>query len=79
LGCRAGLTYVEQPFGLRLGRAATTLGSRKRRMKWHPIADSSVRFTQLPGWVLQLTHNGSQTLGVWTNGRAVFTVPAALA
>ena len=48
-------------------------------MKWYPIADSSVKFRFLPGWVLQLTHNGSQTLGVWTNGRSVFTVPAASA
>jgi hypothetical protein len=48
-------------------------------MKWYPLSDSSVRFAQLPGWVLQLTHNGSQTLGVWTNGRSVFTVLAAAA
>ena len=39
----------------------------------------SMRFTALPGWVLQLSHNGNATLGVWTNGRAVFTVLAALA
>jgi hypothetical protein len=45
-------------------------------MKWYPLAGSSVRFTVLPGWVLQLTHNGSATLGVWTNGKSVFTVPA---
>ena len=31
----------------------------------------------MPGWVLQLSHNGNATLGVWTNGRAVFTVHAA--
>jgi hypothetical protein len=48
-------------------------------MKWFPLDDSSVRFSALPGWVLRLTHNGSATLGVWSNGRAVFTVPAALA
>jgi hypothetical protein len=48
-------------------------------MKWHPLSGSSVRFSAMPGWVLQLTHNGSQTLAVWTNGRAVFTVLAAQA
>lgn len=48
-------------------------------MKWHPLSGTSVRFVALPGWVLQLTHNGSQTLAVWTNGRAVFTVLAAQA
>jgi hypothetical protein len=48
-------------------------------MKWHPLQDSSIRLSVLPGWVLQLTHNGKETLGVWTNGRAVFTVPAAQA
>jgi hypothetical protein len=45
-------------------------------MKWHPLSGSSMRFARLPGWVLQLTHNGDKTLAVWTNGRAVFTVPA---
>jgi hypothetical protein len=48
-------------------------------MKWFPVADSTVRLPALPGWALQLTHNGKQTLGVWTNGRSVFTVPAAAA
>lgn len=48
-------------------------------MKWFPIHGSSVRLDALPGWVLQLTHNGSSTLAVWTNGRAVYTVRAALA
>lgn len=48
-------------------------------MKWFPIDGSSVRFPAMPGWVLQLSHNGNATLGIWTNGRAVFTVPAALA
>lgn len=46
-------------------------------MKWYPMADSSVRFSELPGWVLRLTHNGKATLAVWTNGKSVFTVPAA--
>jgi hypothetical protein len=48
-------------------------------MKWYPVTDASFRFVALPGWVLQLTHNGSRTLAVWTNGRSVFTVPAAQA
>jgi hypothetical protein len=48
-------------------------------MKWHPLDGSSVRFNAMPGWVLQLSHNGAATLGVWTNGRAVFTVIAAQA
>jgi hypothetical protein len=48
-------------------------------MKWFPLDGSSVRFTAMPGWVLQLSHNGSATLGVWTNGRSVFTVLAAQA
>ena len=46
-------------------------------MKWFPLDGSRVRLTAVPGWVLQLTHNGNQTLGVWTNGRSVFTVLAA--
>ena len=45
--------------------------------KWTPMTNSAVRMPSAPGWVFQLTHNGSQTLGVWTNGRSVFTVPAA--
>ncbi|MDH5670924.1 MAG: hypothetical protein OEZ06_02185 [Myxococcales bacterium] len=48
-------------------------------MKWTPIAHSSLRWSALPGWVLQLTHNGEQTLAVWTNGKSVFTVLAAQA
>ncbi|MDD9934316.1 MAG: hypothetical protein OXT09_11975 [Myxococcales bacterium] len=48
-------------------------------MKWYPLSGSSVRFTVLPGWVLQLTHNGTATLGVWTNGKSVFTMPAGQA
>ena len=48
-------------------------------MKWSPLDGSSVRFNAMPGWVLQLSHNGNATLGVWTNGRAVFTVIAAQA
>jgi hypothetical protein len=49
----------------------------EQTMKWYPMADSSVRFSELPGWVLRLTHNGKATLAVWTNGKSVFTVPAA--
>jgi hypothetical protein len=48
-------------------------------MKWSPLDGSSVRLPKVPGWVLQLTHNGNQTLGVWTNGKSVFTVLAAAA
>lgn len=48
-------------------------------MKWFPLAGSTVRVAALPGWAFQLTHNGRQTLGVWTNGRSVFTVAAAAA
>ena len=48
-------------------------------MKWHPLSGSKIRLAQLPGWFLQLTHNGNETLGVWSNGRAVFTVRAAAA
>lgn len=48
-------------------------------MKWFPIDGSRVRLAAMPGWVLQLTHNGSQTLGVWTNGKSVFTVLAGAA
>jgi hypothetical protein len=46
-------------------------------MKWVPLDGATVRLSVLPGWALQLTHNGSQTLGVWTNGKSVFTVLAA--
>jgi hypothetical protein len=46
-------------------------------MKWMPIKGGSVSLKRLPGWVFQLTHNGSRTLGVWTNGTAVWTVIAA--
>jgi hypothetical protein len=45
-------------------------------MKWLPIDGSRVRLAAVPGWVLQLTHNGNQTLGVWSNGRSVFTILA---
>jgi len=48
-------------------------------MKWFPLDGSKVRLAAVPGWVLQLTHNGQQTLGVWSNGRSVFTVPAGAA
>jgi hypothetical protein len=48
-------------------------------MKWFPIAGSTVAFKAAPGWVLQLTHNGRETLGVWTNGTSVFTVHAGQA
>jgi hypothetical protein len=48
-------------------------------MKWTPLDGSTIRFSILPGWALQLTHNGSQTLGVWSNGKSVFTVLAAAA
>ena len=48
-------------------------------MKWIPIPGGSVSLRVLPGWVLQLTHNGRETLGVWTNGSAVFAVPAGRA
>jgi hypothetical protein len=47
--------------------------------KWKPIEDSSIKLPQLPGWVFQLTHNGLRTLGVWTNGKSVYTVLAAQA
>ena len=48
-------------------------------MNWHPLTGSAMRFVALPGWVLRLNHNGSQTLAVWSNGRAVFTVLAGQA
>ena len=48
-------------------------------MKWHALQGVSIRLAVLPGWVLRLSHDGRHTLGVWTNGRAVFTVPAAQA
>jgi hypothetical protein len=48
-------------------------------MKWQPLTGSTIRLARLPGWFLQLTHNGNETLGVWSNGRAVFTVRAAAA
>jgi hypothetical protein len=37
---------------------------------------ASIALKALPGWVFQLTHNGQRTLGVWTNGSAVWTVLA---
>ena len=48
-------------------------------MKWFPLEGSTVRIPAARGWTLQLTHNGNQTLGVWTNGKSVFTVLAAVA
>ena len=48
-------------------------------MKWYPLANSVCRFAQLPGWLLQLTHDGDRTLAVWTNGRSVYTVLAGQA
>lgn len=46
-------------------------------MKWKPIQGAMVTLRELPGWVFQLTHNGTHTLGVWTNGKSVWTVRAA--
>lgn len=45
-------------------------------MKWIPIQGACIALRALPGWVFQLTHNGQRTLGVWTNGSAVWTVLA---
>jgi hypothetical protein len=45
-------------------------------MKWIPLRGASIALKALPGWVFQLTHNGQRTLGVWTNGSAVWTVLA---
>jgi hypothetical protein len=45
-------------------------------MKWIPIEGGNVKLKRLPGWVFQLTHNGTRTLGVWTNGQSVWTVLA---
>jgi len=45
-------------------------------MRWTPIDGANVRLPNLPGWVFQLTHNGQRTLGVWTNGKSVWTVLA---
>ena len=47
--------------------------------KWQPIAGAKLKFDALPGWVLLLTHNGERSLGVWTNGRAVWAVAAGQA
>jgi hypothetical protein len=46
-------------------------------MRWTPIRGASISLRALPGWSLQLTHNGQRTLGVWTNGTSVYTVLAA--
>jgi hypothetical protein len=46
-------------------------------MKWTPITGAKIALRALPGWVFQLTHNGTRTLGVWTNGKSVWTVAAA--
>jgi hypothetical protein len=45
-------------------------------MRWTPIDGVNVRLRILPGWIFQLTHNGDRTLGVWTNGKSVWTVLA---
>ena len=45
-------------------------------MKWTPLQGANITIRQLPGWVFQLTHNGKRTLGVWTNGKSVWTVLA---
>lgn len=45
-------------------------------VQWRPIAGAKLKFPALPGWVLLLTHDGQRSLGVWTNGRAVWAVPA---
>jgi hypothetical protein len=45
-------------------------------MKWTPLQGAKITLQQLPGWVFQLTHNGTRTLGVWTNGKSVWTVVA---
>ena len=57
-------------------RKLTLSFSRDASMKWTPLQGASIRLRQLPGWVFQLTHNGKRTLGVWTNGKSVWTVLA---
>jgi hypothetical protein len=47
--------------------------------KWYPLEGADVRVESLPGWVFQLTHNGKNTLGVWSNGWSVWKVRAAQA
>jgi hypothetical protein len=44
--------------------------------RYRPIAGGKIAFPALPGWVLLLTHDGERSLGVWTNGRAIWPVPA---
>lgn len=45
--------------------------------RWVPLPGSRLQLPALPGWVVQLTHNGERSLLVCTNGRSVFTLPAA--
>ena len=60
-----------------MSQTANDLRAPTSTRKWYPVPGSRVLLPELPGWVLQLTHNGEHTLLVGTNGRAVFTLPAA--
>ena len=60
-----------------MSHTANDLPAPRPSTKWYPLPGSRVVLPALPGWVLQLTHNGERSLLVGTNGRAVFTITAA--
>lgn len=62
-----------------MSQPANDLGPNPAPRQWRPIAGAKVSFPALPGWVLLLTHDGERSLGVWTNGRAVWGVPSGQA
>ena len=58
---------------------ANSLRPNPASSRWRPVAGAKLKFEALPGWVLLLTHDGERSLGVWTNGRAVWAVPSGQA
>lgn len=60
-----------------MSHIANDLRSKDAPPRWRPIAGARLKFPALPGWVLLLTHDGQRSLGVWTNGRAVWAVPSS--
>lgn len=62
---------------LSMSDVTNTIRHRTSTAQWRPVPGAKLRFAAFPGWVLLLTHDGERSLAVWTNGRAVFAVPAA--
>lgn len=62
-----------------MSHPANDIRPKNSTTRWRPIAGAKLSFAALPGWFLLLTHDGERSLGVWTNGRAVWGVPSGQA